>query len=65
MLDAVSENATWRDIGAALGTLAGGLLLESEFIPLFLLGGTILLGLLFMFYTNIMNKTYKYLKTKK
>jgi MFS transporter, DHA1 family, multidrug resistance protein len=65
MLDAVSENATWRDIGAALGTLGGGLLLESDFIPRFLLGGTVLLGVLFVFYANIMSKTYKYLTTGK
>jgi MFS transporter, DHA1 family, multidrug resistance protein len=65
MLDAISENATWRDIGAALGTMAGGLLLESEFIPEFLLGGTVLMGLLFAFYTNIMTKTYRYLTSGK
>jgi MFS transporter, DHA1 family, multidrug resistance protein len=64
-LDAVSENATWRDIGAALGTLAGGFLLESEFIPAFLFGGTVLMGTLFVSYTNIMNKTFKYLTTGK
>jgi MFS transporter, DHA1 family, multidrug resistance protein len=65
MLDAVSENATWRDIGAALGTMAGGLLLESEFISEFIFGGTILMGLLFASYTNIMTKTYKYLTSGK
>lgn len=64
-LDAVSENATWRDVGAALGTLAGGLLLESDFIPAFLLAGTILMGVLFIFYADIMNKTNKYLTTGK
>ncbi len=65
VLDAVSENATWRDIGAALGTLAGGLLLESDLIPAFLLGGTVLMGVLFVFYANIMGKTFKYLTTGK
>jgi MFS transporter, DHA1 family, multidrug resistance protein len=65
VLDAVSENATWRDIGAALGTLAGGLLLESDFIPVFLLGGTVLLGVIFIFYANILSKTFKYLTTEK
>ena len=29
-LNAISTNATWRDIGAATGTLAGGLLLGSD-----------------------------------
>jgi predicted MFS family arabinose efflux permease len=64
-LDAVSENATWRDIGAALGTLVGGLLLESDFIPSFLLGGTILMGMLFIYYAGLMGKTTKYLSTWK
>jgi len=64
-LDAVSENATWRDIGAALGTLTGGLLLESDFIAVFLFGGTALMGMLFMFYANIMGKAYKFLTTGK
>jgi MFS family permease len=31
-LNAVSTNATWRDIGAATGTLGGGLLLGSAFL---------------------------------
>jgi MFS family permease len=60
-LDAVSENATWRDIGAALGTLAGGLLLESNFITTFLLAGTLLMTLLFLHYANLMNKALRYL----
>jgi MFS family permease len=31
-LAAVAENATWRDIGAAVGTLIGGLLLTSQYL---------------------------------
>ena len=31
---AVAENATWRDTGAALGTLAGGLLLSSDHLSI-------------------------------
>ena len=31
-LAGVAENATWRDIGAALGTLAGGFLISSPFL---------------------------------
>lgn len=65
MLDAVSENATWRDIGAALGTLAGGLLLESEFIATFLIAGTMLLGVLFFHYAGLMNKTLRFLTVRK
>ena len=64
-LDAVSENATWRDVGSAFGTLAGGLLLESEFITVFLFGGTILMGILFVHYADLMGRTAKYLTTWK
>ena len=59
-LEAVSENATWRDIGAALGTLTGGLLLESNLIMAFLMGGTLLMSVLFIWYTGVMNKVYRY-----
>jgi MFS family permease len=31
-LAAAAENATWRDIGAAIGTLAGGLLITSPYL---------------------------------
>jgi MFS transporter, DHA1 family, multidrug resistance protein len=60
-LDAVSENATWRDIGAALGTLTGGLLLESDFITTVLLSGTLLMVILFLHYANVVNNTFKHL----
>jgi DHA1 family multidrug resistance protein-like MFS transporter len=40
---AVAENATWRDIGAALGTLIGGLLLASDYLMITLAVATILL----------------------
>jgi hypothetical protein len=49
VLSAVSENATWRDIGAAVGALAGGFLLTSNFQHEVLLFGTFgLIVLLFM-----------------
>lgn len=38
-LAAVAENATWRDIGAAFGTLAGGLLLTSDYLTTILIFG--------------------------
>jgi MFS family permease len=60
VLEAVSENATWRDIGAALGTLVGGLLLESDLLMFFLLGGTLFMGVMFLRYADVMNRTYKY-----
>jgi DHA1 family multidrug resistance protein-like MFS transporter len=36
-LSAVAENATWRDLGAALGTLLGGVLLASSYLSASLL----------------------------
>jgi len=49
VLSAVSENATWRDIGAGVGALAGGFLLTSNFQDFVLLfGGLGLLVLLFI-----------------
>jgi DHA1 family multidrug resistance protein-like MFS transporter len=38
-LSAVSENATWRDIGAAVGTLIGGFLIMSPYVTYVLLFG--------------------------
>jgi DHA1 family multidrug resistance protein-like MFS transporter len=38
-LSAVSENATWRDIGAAIGTLIGGFLIVSPYVTYVLLFG--------------------------
>src|SRR5687767_14113576 len=52
-LEAVSENATWRDIGAALGTLAGGLLLNSDHVLSFLLGATVIISMMFLYYGNV------------
>jgi len=46
---AVAENATWRDTGAALGTLAGGLLLSSDHLNItFILILFLLLAILCM-----------------
>jgi MFS transporter, DHA1 family, multidrug resistance protein len=49
-LKAVAENATWRDIGAAVGTLLGGFLISSNQVNDFLFAGTILLTLLVIIY---------------
>ena len=46
-LNALATNATWRDIGAATGTLAGGLLLDNGPLPEILIMVTfVLLGFL-------------------
>lgn len=42
-LAAVAGNATWRDIGAAVGTLAGGFLISAFWLHYVLLGGIFVL----------------------
>lgn len=61
-LDAVSDNATWRDIGAALGTLTGGLLLESEFITTALIFGILVMSMLFIKYAGLKGKAAEILR---
>jgi MFS transporter, DHA1 family, multidrug resistance protein len=49
----IAENATWRDIGAALGTLTGGLILSSSFIQeVFIISTLILVILMIVFLTR-------------
>lgn len=50
-LHAAAENATWRDIGAATGTLAGGFLLASDHLLTILSIATV--GLLILFVIQI------------
>jgi MFS transporter, DHA1 family, multidrug resistance protein len=45
-LAAVAENATWRDIGAALGTVVGGILISSSHLITFLVIAIFVLTLL-------------------
>jgi len=49
-LAAVAENATWRDIGAALGTLIGGFVLTSKGLPVTLATGVFALTVLLVIY---------------
>lgn len=58
-LAAVAENATWRDIGAALGTLAGGLLLTSSYLTTLLIFAIFILTLLFLSHLSPVRKTLK------
>lgn len=51
MLRHLSINATWRDIGAACGTLAGGLFLSSASLHLIFLLSALVLALSFLLYT--------------
>jgi MFS transporter, DHA1 family, multidrug resistance protein len=50
-LAAVAENATWRDIGAAIGTLIGGMLIASPYLTSILLVS--IFGLAFLLLIHI------------
>jgi MFS transporter, DHA1 family, multidrug resistance protein len=60
-LTAVAANATWRDIGAAVGTLFGGLLLTSAHVEAVLVFGTLVLMILLLAHIGAGKKTFKYL----
>lgn len=60
-LASVSENATWRDIGAAVGTLAGGLLLFSSYLNYVLIFTIFGLAILFMFQWGTAQRALKFL----
>jgi MFS family permease len=47
-LRAVAENATWRDTGAAIGALVGGVLLSSDYLTHFLRAGIFILVIVFV-----------------
>ena len=56
-LVAAAENATWRDLGAATGTLAGGLLINAAYLDDVLLISTIALVALFMVHVKVGRRT--------
>ena len=56
-IKAVAANASWRDIGAATGTLTGGLLLSGSLLPEFFTIATFMLGaVLVLNYTKLKMK---------
>jgi DHA1 family multidrug resistance protein-like MFS transporter len=59
LLAAVAENATWRDIGAAIGTLVGGLLLTSSYLHEVLITSVLILILLFLTHAETARKALK------
>jgi len=59
-LSAVAENATWRDLGAAVGTLLGGFLIASRYLDTTLLIATFILVVLLLTH---LSKKQKVLKT--
>jgi MFS family permease len=60
-LSAVAENATWRDIGAAVGTLIGGILISSSHLTPFLIIAIFVLTLLVFIHLGTDRKTLKLL----
>lgn len=60
-LAAVAENATWRDIGAAIGTLMGGVLLTSPHLTAILLIGIFSLLILLLIHLGAAQKAMKLL----
>ena len=64
-LAAVAENATWRDIGAAIGTLIGGALITSPYLPNFLLIATFGLLILLMTLIGTVQRAFRFFYTWK
>ena len=59
-LAAVAENATWRDIGAAVGTLVGGFLISSEHLTGILLIATFVLAALVLTHILPGRRSFRY-----
>jgi MFS transporter, DHA1 family, multidrug resistance protein len=58
-LAAVAENATWRDIGAAVGTLIGGFLISSQHLNTVLAVAIVALVVLLLFHLGTARKAIK------
>ena len=58
-LAAISENATWRDIGAAMGTLLGGLLISSQYLSAVLIIAVLIMVSLLMAHLGATRKAFK------
>jgi DHA1 family multidrug resistance protein-like MFS transporter len=56
ILAAATENATWRDIGAAIGTLAGGFLIASPYLNNVLIATIFLLVFLLLVHLRTVRK---------
>ena len=60
-LGAVAENATWRDIGAAVGTLIGGFLITSSHLNIVLQVATFAMAVLFLVHVGNSREVLKQL----
>ena len=59
-LAAVAENATWRDIGAAVGALAGGWLITSSLIHIAIISATLMLGFFLLIHLGTHRSAFKF-----
>jgi MFS family permease len=64
-LSAVAQNATWRDVGTAFGTLAGGFLLTSEHLTTVLLLSNVILVILLLIHVGTAGRAMKFLYLRK
>jgi DHA1 family multidrug resistance protein-like MFS transporter len=60
-LSEIAENSTWRDIGAAVGTLVGGLLVTSRYLTPVLIIATFALLVLLLFHLGTHRRALKLL----
>jgi predicted MFS family arabinose efflux permease len=60
-LAAVAENATWRDIGAAFGTLIGGFLITSPHLNIIFAIAIFMLAFLLFIHVGTARKALNYL----
>ena len=58
-LAAIAENATWRDIGAAIGTLLGGVLISSQYLSTSLTVAVLIMVSLLMAHLGASWKAFK------
>lgn len=58
-LAAIAENATWRDIGAAIGTLLGGVLISSQYLSTVLTVAVLIMVSLLMAHLGARWKAFK------
>lgn len=58
-LAAIAENATWRDIGAAIGTLLGGVLISSQYLSTVLAVAVLIMVSLLMAHLGASWKAFK------
>jgi MFS family permease len=61
-LAAIAENATWRDIGAAIGTLTGGLLLTSEHLNTLLFLISAVLSIILLIHAATLQRALKFFR---